>query len=115
LSANDYISSAHIKYDDTGKIVYNKFKLVFLELKNFTKSESEIKSNVDKWMFTLKYLAKLDNLPDALRTKIFQKLFFKAEIAKLSKDNTALSRDNEAKEQRIVELERLLRVNKTVQ
>jgi len=35
-------------------------------------------------MYVLKNLSKLNDLPDALRTRIFEKLFLKAEIAKLS-------------------------------
>ena len=40
---------------------------------------------MDWWLFALKNMAKLDHLPDALRNRIFERLFLKAEIAKLSK------------------------------
>ena len=40
---------------------------------------------IDWWTFVIKNLAQLNYLPDTLRNRIFEKLFFEAEIAKLSK------------------------------
>jgi len=84
--ANEYISYAHLMYDDDKQVVYEKLSFVFLELPNFKKEEHDLENNIDKWMFTLRNLTKLNNLPDALRNRIFEKLFLKAEIAKLTKE-----------------------------
>ena len=84
--ANEYISYAHLSYDDDKQVVYEKLSFVFLELPNFKKKEHELDGNIDKWMFTLRNLTRLNNLPDALRNRIFEKLFLKAEIAKLTKE-----------------------------
>ena len=52
----------------------------------FNKTEKELKTRFDKWMFVLKNLPKLDRIPVELKEKIFLKLFETAEIAKLKPD-----------------------------
>ena len=80
-----YISYGHIIDKDTHEIICDKLIFVFLELPYFTKSEHELTDNIDFWMYILKNLSELNHLPDALRNRIFERLFLKAEIAKLSK------------------------------
>ena len=82
--AGKYISYGHIK-DDDNKVICDKLNFVFLELPYFTKEVHELTNYVDWWMYVLKNMAKLDHLPDALCNRIFERLFLKAEIAKLSK------------------------------
>ena len=72
---------------DTGKLFHDRLTLAFFELPRFNKKEYELETDLDRWMYILKNLSKLNELPDALRTRFFEKLFLKAEIAKLSKQN----------------------------
>ena len=83
---NKYITYAHIIDRDTHKIICDKLTFVYLELPYFTKSEHEVTDNIDWWMYVIKNMSKLNHLPDALRNRIFERLFLKAEIAKLSKE-----------------------------
>jgi predicted transposase/invertase (TIGR01784 family) len=53
---------------------------------NFNKSETELRDNFDKWLFVLQQLPYLQNRPQALQDRIFQKLFEAAEIAKFTPD-----------------------------
>jgi len=69
---------------DTHKIFYNKFTFTYLEMPNFNKKVEELETRFEKWMYVLKNLKRLDNLPDKLREKVFEKMFSVAEIAKLS-------------------------------
>jgi len=80
-----YVTYAQITDVDTHKVVCDKLTFVFLELPYFTKEAHELTNYMDWWLFALKNMAKLDHLPDALRNRIFERLFLKAEIAKLSK------------------------------
>ena len=50
----------------------------------FTKTEDELGTMFDKWMFVLHNLYRLLERPKALQDRIFQKLFEQAEIAKYS-------------------------------
>jgi predicted transposase/invertase (TIGR01784 family) len=68
------------------KTLYSKkLNFVFIELPKFRKTENELKTNVDKWLFSLKNLSKLENRPLAIQGKIFEKLFQEAEIKQLTK------------------------------
>ena len=69
---------------DTKEVFYKKLTLVFLELPRFNMKVNELKTTRDVWMFVLKNLKKLDNLPDEIRNDIFEKLFQMAEVAALS-------------------------------
>jgi predicted transposase/invertase (TIGR01784 family) len=72
--------------DQQCRVFYDKLTYIYLEMPNFTKTEAELQSNFDKWMFVLQQLPYLQNRPQALQERIFQKLFEAAEIAKFSAD-----------------------------
>jgi hypothetical protein len=55
-------------------------------LPKFTKTEDELETLLDKWMFVFKNLASLDERPKALQERVFQRLFRIAEIEQLSKE-----------------------------
>ncbi|MGI9158334.1 MAG: Rpn family recombination-promoting nuclease/putative transposase [Saprospiraceae bacterium] len=72
--------------DQACQVFYEKLTYIYLEMPNFNKTEAELKSNFDKWMYVLKQLPNLQKRPQALQERIFQKLFDAAEIAKFSPD-----------------------------
>lgn len=53
---------------------------------NFKKTEADLQSNFDKWIYVLQQLPYLQNRPQALQDRVFQKLFEAAEIAKFTLD-----------------------------
>ena len=71
---------------DTNKVFYDKLTFIYLEMPKFNKTENELKTGFDKWLFVLKNLHKLDRIPDDLRESIFEKLFETAEIAKFNQE-----------------------------
>ena len=64
----------------------NKELLMFkyVEVGRFDKTDEELMSLSDKWMYVLKNLSRLDNRPAALREKIFSKLFDAAAVARFT-------------------------------
>jgi predicted transposase/invertase (TIGR01784 family) len=70
--------------DQNCKVFYDKLTFIYLEMPNFTKTEDELETPYDKWLFVLKNLQKLQDRPIKLQEKIFQRLFETAEIAKFS-------------------------------
>ncbi|MCB0540090.1 MAG: PD-(D/E)XK nuclease family transposase [Bacteroidetes bacterium] len=72
--------------DQRNSVFFDKLTFIYLELPKFTKSDNELKSKIDKWLYVFRYLAKLQDRPQALQEKVFQKLFEAAEIAKFSKE-----------------------------
>lgn len=71
--------------DQQGQVFYDKLTYVYLEMPNFKKQESQLDTHFDKWLYCIKYLQNLDDIPMKLQEKIFRKLFKSAEIANFSK------------------------------
>lgn len=68
----------------TGKVFYNKLVYLYLEMPKFNKTESELVTMYDKWLFVLKNLSILLERPKELQERVFEKLFRQAEIAMFS-------------------------------
>lgn len=66
------------------QVFYDKLTFIYLEMPNFTKTEDELVTTNDKWLYVLKNLPRLHERPEKLQEKIFQRLFETAEIAKFS-------------------------------
>lgn len=75
-----------IKLMDTGTntVFYDKLTLFYLEMPKFNKTEDELHSMFDKWLFVLKNLSSLFERPAALQERVFKKLFEAAEIARFN-------------------------------
>ena len=65
----------------TGKVFYKKLVYLYLEMPKFSKTESELETMYDKWLFVLKNLSRLLERPKELQERVFKKLFEQAEIA----------------------------------
>ncbi len=65
----------------TSKVFYDKLTYIYLEMPKFNKSEEELESHFEKWLFILKNLHRLTDRPIKLQEKIFSQLFEQAEIA----------------------------------
>jgi predicted transposase/invertase (TIGR01784 family) len=84
--------AAKYRYDvmlsdiDTHKVFYDKLTFIYLEVPKFTKEADDLETNFEKWMYVLKNLKRLDNIPEKLRERIFERIFASAEIAKLTPD-----------------------------
>ena len=79
---------------ETGKVFYDKLKFIYLEMPKFKKELEETSSRFEKWMYVLRHLSRLERMPEALKEKIFEKLFRVAEVAKLSPEQAESYRDS---------------------
>jgi len=68
----------------TQKVFYDKLTYIYLEMPKFKKTEEELETHFDKWLYVLKNLEDLTKRPEKLQEKIFKKLFEQAEIANYS-------------------------------
>ena len=72
-------------------VFYDKLALVFIELPDFNKTEDELKTVYDRWLYILKHLSELHNVPDAIRQdKMFKRLFREAEVANMNPEELDL-------------------------
>lgn len=78
-----YRHDVKLTEQETYKVFYNKLNYIYLEMPKFEKTEKDLDTHFDKWMYVLKNLPKLDRIPTKLKEKIFLKLFETAEISKL--------------------------------
>lgn len=69
----------------TKKVFYDKLTFVYLEMPKFNRTEDELETMFDKWLFVLRNLSSLLERPKALQNRVFDRLFETAEIAKFSK------------------------------
>jgi predicted transposase/invertase (TIGR01784 family) len=65
-------------------VFYDKLTFVYLEMPKFNKTEDELETMFDKWMFALSNLARLLERPKALQERIFARLFEQAEVARFT-------------------------------
>src|SRR5574344_966953 len=68
----------------TKQVFYDKLEFIYVEVTKFNKTEDELVTLYDKWLYALKNLSSLNERPAALRDKIFDRLFKVAEIAQFT-------------------------------
>ena len=71
--------------DDLNEVFNKNLNFIFIEMPKFRKEESELETFMDKWLYAIKNLGKLDDKPTALTEAIFKRFFEVAEIAAFSK------------------------------
>lgn len=69
---------------NTKKVFYDKLTFIYLELPKFTKTEDELETLFEKWIFVLKNLSRLLERPAALQERVFNRLFEAASIARFT-------------------------------
>jgi len=76
------------------QVFYDKLTYIYLELPKFKKTEDEIETRFEKWLYVLKNLHNFENRPPKLEERIFAKLFDVAEIAAFSRDERQAYEDS---------------------
>ncbi len=79
-----YRYDVKLKDNQTNKVFYDKLTFIYLEMPKFNKTLDELETHFEKWMYVIRNLNRLERLPEKLRTRIFEKLFEVAEIAKFT-------------------------------
>ena len=109
------------------EIFYDKLKFIYIELPKFKKIQEELEDHFDKWLYVFRHLSELQDRPQQLQDRIFQKLFDTAEIAKFTAEervayeeslkyyrdikNVVDTSREEGKEERTLEIARELKKN----
>jgi predicted transposase/invertase (TIGR01784 family) len=82
-TTHNNVKTQVVLYDEENQTIFSdKLKFVYLEMTKFNKSIGDLENYYEKWLYLLKNLAFLDDIPPNLREKAFQKVFQIAEIAK---------------------------------
>lgn len=67
------------------RVVYDKLKFIYVELPRFTKSLNELKTPLDKWLYLLRHLPDLSEIPALFDGSVFLKFMKSAELANMSR------------------------------
>ncbi len=89
-TSDRYLHNVALTNTYTGEIFYKKLGYKFIELPKFVKTEAELVTNLDKWLFLLKNLSRLKKIPAVLNKRIFQRVFQIAEVSKLTKEEQVM-------------------------
>ena len=91
-----YFHDACVIDRGTDDLVSEKNWWIFVELLNFKKADSDLDTELDKWLYALKNMSKMDEIPVCLQQPVFKKLFNIAEYINLTKEEQ-MSYDQELK------------------
>ena len=89
IADKEVVHTVQLK-DHKCRVFYDKLTYIYLEMPNFNKDENELETDFDKWLYVIKNLQQLDNIPHNLQNTIFEKLFDTAEIANFTKDRKSV-------------------------
>jgi predicted transposase/invertase (TIGR01784 family) len=67
--------------DDRNAVFYDKLTYIYLQMPVFTKTEAQLTTRFDKWLYFLKNLENLSQIPAILNEPVFLEGFRRAEIA----------------------------------
>lgn len=71
--------------DQLNRVFYDKLLLIYLEMPKFNKTEDELETPFDKWLYVLKHLPHLTERPAKLQERIFGKLLEVAEVGRFNR------------------------------
>jgi predicted transposase/invertase (TIGR01784 family) len=83
------IHRVHLK-NQSNEVFSDKFNFIYITLPNFTKTEAQLATHQDKWIYAFKHLARLEDIPRALQDAIFLEFFEAARIIKLNNADYAI-------------------------
>ncbi len=66
----------------TKDVFYDKLTYIYLEMPKFRKTEDELVTLFDKWLYAIKHLVTLMERPAVLQEAVFSRFFEQAEIAR---------------------------------
>ncbi len=79
---NDVVHTINLK-NQHGTVFYDKLTYIYLEMPNFQKTEKELQTRLDAWLYFIKHLEDFETIPSIFHDEVFAQAFEKAEIASM--------------------------------
>lgn len=77
----------HVQLKDQDcEVFYEKLHYKFIQMPHFTKTEAELESHFDKWVYFLKKLETFDTISEILKEPIFEKAFKVADVCNFTRN-----------------------------
>ena len=81
-----YLHDVCLCYRGTGEIFYDHLGYTYIDLLNFTKTLEQCMTSLDKWLYHLKHMQRMNSLPTGLKTTIFEQLYSAAQYINLNRE-----------------------------
>lgn len=81
-----YVSEYTFREKEAHDLLDETIVIIFAELVRFDKAEGECMTDMDRMLFILKNMGRLDRQPELLRREIYTKIFEACEIARFNED-----------------------------
>jgi predicted transposase/invertase (TIGR01784 family) len=73
---NTVIDWIRLRHDDTNELYSNKLNFIIVDLTKFNKTEEELETDTDFWLYTFKYAEMLTECPEKMKNhEIFSNLY----------------------------------------
>jgi predicted transposase/invertase (TIGR01784 family) len=82
----DIIHTVQYK-DHNNRVFYEKIKFIYVEMPNFNKTLEQLESHCDRWLYFIKNLSDLEDIPDLFVNDIIYQGFETARIAALGNED----------------------------
>ena len=82
LHPDDFVHYVQLMETRRKEVFYDKLFFTYVEIDKFNKELVDLETHFEKWLYLLKNLADLEDIPVELDDETFQKLFKVAEISK---------------------------------
>ncbi len=90
-----YLKNEHLgRSESDRRAVFDLYWPIYLEMPKFEKTLEQLESRFDKWLYMLKNLERLHDIPEKFKDRIFRKLFAAAEIAKFTPEEAMAYEDS---------------------
>lgn len=91
---DQFLHDVYLIEKTTQRVFNDKLRFIYLAMPKFRKSEEELFTRFDKWMYVIKNLGRLDRIPVKLQERLFEKLFTVAELATYNRDEQMAYQDS---------------------
>ena len=81
-----YLEQVHLVRERTKTKFTDKLNLVFVELPKFMKAKEDLKTDADRWFYSLKHAKNLKTRPDEIQGSVFDKLYEILQINQLTEE-----------------------------
>jgi predicted transposase/invertase (TIGR01784 family) len=85
---NEVVHTIQLK-NQHGRVFYDKLTYIYLEMPNFRKSEAELTTRLDQWLYFVKHLEDFQQIPAIFKDEVFVEAFNTAALANLQQDDLA--------------------------
>lgn len=82
--SEDFLHRVKLANLKSQEVFYDRLTFIYLEMPKFKKEEDEVENDFDRWLYLLKNMALLEELPVRFQQKLFKSFLHEAAILNLS-------------------------------